>query len=118
MKKSYIYAAAAIGMWSTMATISKVLLGEMDSCKVLCVSTFFATFAMLVINLCSGKWQIMKQYRLMDYLKMAAIGLPGVFLYYAFYYAGAARLPASQAFIINYLWPIMSVVFAAIAPAR
>lgn len=112
MKKSYIYAAAAIGMWSTMATISKVLLGEMDSFKVLCVSTFFAAVAMLVINLCSGKWQIMKGYRLMDYLKMAAIGLPGVFLYYAFYYAGAARLPASQAFIINYLWPIMSIVFA------
>jgi drug/metabolite transporter (DMT)-like permease len=114
MKKSYIYAAAAIAMWSTMATISKVLLGEMDSYKVLCVSTFFATVAMLIINLCSKKWNIMKGYCLKDYLKMAAIGLPGVFLYYAFYYAGAAKMPASQAFIVNYLWPIMSIVFACV----
>ncbi len=114
MKKSYIYAAAAIGMWSTMATVSKLLLGEMDSYKVLCVSTFFAAAAMLVVNLCSKKWKLMKSYRLKDYLKMAAIGMPGVFLYYTFYYFGTERMPASQAFIINYLWPIMSIIFACI----
>lgn len=114
MKKSYIYAATAIALWSTMATASKLLLGEMDSYKVLCVSTLYATVAMFLINLCSKKWEIMKGYRLKDYLKMGAIGLPGVFLYYALYYAGAARMPASQAFIINYLWPIMSIVFACI----
>ena len=45
---------------------------------------------------------------------MAGIGLPGVFLYYVFYYSGATRLPASQAFITNYLWPVMSIVFAVI----
>ena len=43
---------------------------------------------------------------------MAAISLPGVFFYYAFYYAGAEILSASQAFIINYLWPVMSIIFA------
>ena len=31
-----------------------------------------------------------------------------------FYYAGADILPASQAFVINYMWPIMCVVFACI----
>jgi drug/metabolite transporter (DMT)-like permease len=45
---------------------------------------------------------------------MAAIGIPGSLLYYMFYYAGTDILPASQAFIINYLWPIMSVIFACI----
>lgn len=114
MKKTYIYAAAAIVTWSTMPTISKLLLDEMDSYKVLCISTFFATAAMIIINICSKKWKVMKSYRLKDYLKMAVIGLPGVFLYYAFYYAGTARMSASQAFIINYLWPIMSIVFASI----
>lgn len=114
MKKSYLYAAAAIGMWSTMPTISKLLLGEMDGYKLLYISTLFATVAMLIINLCSKKWPVMKSYRFLDYLKMAAIGLPGVFLYYAFYYAGTARMLASQAFIINYLWPIMSIIFVCI----
>ena len=110
-KVSYLFAGTAILMWSTVSTISKLLLGEMDSYKVLCVSTFFATLAMLVINLCSKKLPIMRAYKLKDYCKMAVIGLPGVFFYYAFYYAGAARMPASQAFIVNYLWPIMSILF-------
>ena len=99
-------------MWSTMPTISKLLLGEMDSFKVLAISSGFATLAMLIINICSKKLAIMKSYSTVDYLKMALIGLPGVFLYYAFYYAGTANMLASQAFIINYLWPMLSIVFA------
>lgn len=114
MKKSYLYAAAAIVMWSTMSTVSKLLLDEMDSYKVLCSGMLLATVAMLVINLCSKKWKLMKSYRFADYLKMAAIGLPGISLYYGLYYMGAERLPASQAFIVNYLWPIMSILFACI----
>lgn len=114
MKKTFICAASAILMWSTMATVSGLLLGEMDNYTVLCVSSFFATVAMLIINLASHKLGIMRRYKPKDYLRMAATGLPGVFLYYVFYYAGATRLPASQAFITNYLWPIMSIVFALI----
>jgi len=34
--------------------------------------------------------------------------------YYVFFYAGASRMLASQAFIVNYLWPIMSVLCACI----
>ena len=101
-------------MWSTMSTISKLLLGEMDNYAVLCVSSFFAVATMLVISLASRKWSLMRSYTIVDYVKMAGIGLPGVFLYYAFYYSGASVLPASQAFITNYLWPIMSIVFAVI----
>ena len=114
MKKTYLYAAAAIFMWSTMPTISKLLLGEMDSYELLCIGSLFATVALFVINLCGKKMAIMKSYSCKDYLKMAAIGLPGVFFYYALYYAGTAKMLASQAFIINYLWPIMSIVFACI----
>jgi len=101
-------------MWSTMSTISSLLLGKMDNYTVLAVSSFFATVAMIVIVLASRKLKLALSYSIADYLKMAGIGLPGVFLYYVFYYEGATRLPASQAFITNYLWPIMSIVFAVI----
>ncbi len=114
MRKTYTYAASAILFWSTIPTISKLLLGEMDCYAVLCVSSFFAAAALLVISLCNHKWHVMKSYRAADYLKMALIGLPGVFFYYALYYEGTVRMLASQAFIINYLWPIMSIVFAGI----
>ena len=86
----------------------------MDSYTLLCIGSLFAAVALLVINLCGGKLPVMKSYSVTDYLKMAAIGLPGVLFYYALYYMGTEKMLASQAFIVNYLWPIMSIVFACI----
>ena len=114
MKKTYLLAGTAILMWSTMATVSKLLLGTMENQQVLCISSLLAGVSMLAMNLISGKLRLLKTYSLKDYLIMTGTGLLGIFLYYSFYYIGMNRMPASQAFIINYLWPIMSVVFAAI----
>ena len=114
MKKTYLLAGTAILMWSTMATISKLMLSKMGNYQVLCISSLLAFLGMLVINGFSGKLKLLKTYSLKDYLIMTGIGLLGIFLYYSFYYIGMGRMLASQAFIINYLWPIMSILFAAI----
>lgn len=95
-----------------MATASKLLLGSQSSFQVLWASSFFAMLFMLLFNLFTGNLKKLKDYKLKDYLIMIFIGLPGTFFYYIFFYAGASILPASQAFIVNYMWPIMSVVFA------
>lgn len=112
MKKSYVYAAIAIFFWSTLSTISKLLLGSFSGTQVLCVSALFSFVALLVWNIATGEIKKLKAFRLRDYAVVALIGSPGMLFYYIFYFAGAARMPASQAFIVNYLWPIMSVVFA------
>jgi len=114
MKKAYILAGITIVLWSTMATVSKLLLNTLDSFTVLCVSSLFAALFLLVYNVITGNIKTLKSYSLKDIIKIIAIGLPGTFFYYIFYYTGAKSMPASQAFIINYLWPIMSVVFACI----
>jgi len=114
MKKTYLLAGVAILLWSTMATISKLLLGSLDSYQVVCISALFAALALFGVNLFAGRLKKLKTYRLKNFLQMIGAGLLGNFFYYVFYYAGASRLPASQAFITNYLWPIMSVVFACI----
>lgn len=114
MKKEYIYAATAILFWSTVAVITKLLLGTLNNFQLLWASTFFAGIFLFVVNMLTGNIKKLKLYKLKDYLISILIGLPGTFLYYVFYYAGTDMLLASQAFIINYLWPIMSVVFACI----
>lgn len=114
LKKAYGLAAASILMWSTAATVSKLLLGTLSSYQVLCVSAFFAFLFLLTLNIATGNIKKLKTYRPRDLLITLLIGLPGTFFYYVFWYSGTERLPASQAFIINYLWPIMSVVFACI----
>ncbi len=112
MKKTYIFAFTSIFFWSTIATVSKLLLSSMNSYQVLACSSFFGFWALFFINLITGNFKKLKTYRPKDYLTMALIGLPGTFFYYVFYYSGTARMLASQAFIVNYLWPIMSVLFA------
>lgn len=114
MKKHYILAGTSILLWSTLATVSKLLMDSMSGYQVLGISAAFAAVVLFAYNLVTGKLPVMRAYGVKDYLIMVLIGLPGTLFYNLFYYAGAAILPASQAFIINYLWPIMSVLFACI----
>lgn len=112
MKKTYLFAGISIFFWSTIATVSKLLLTAMNSYQMLAYSTFFAFLAFFILNLFTGNFKTLKTYRFKDYVILVLIGLPGTFLYYVFYYSGTKIMLASQAFIVNYLWPIMSVLFA------
>lgn len=47
--------------------------------------------------------KILKNYKIMDYITIVLMGIPGTFFYYVFYYAGTERMAASQAFIVNYM---------------
>lgn len=114
MKKSYILAGSAILFWSTMATVSKLLLGSFSGISALVFQAFSAFLFLFIKNIATKNLIRIKKYNIKDILLMTLIGLPGVFVYNLLYYMGAARMEASQAFIINYLWPIMSVVFACI----
>ena len=114
MKKSYILAFSAIFFWSTMATVSKLLLGSFSGIFVLLVSSVFAFLFLLIKNIFTHNLLKLREYSFKDIIIMVLIGLPGTFVYNLLYYIGAAIMPASQAFIINYLWPIMSIIFACI----
>ena len=114
MKKTYFFAAVAILFWSTSATVSKLLLGALDSMQVLCISALFSSLFWVVANTLNGNMKKLKAYTWVDCLKIGGIGLTGLFLYYLFLYTGTDMMLASQALVINYLWPIMSVVFACI----
>lgn len=111
MKKEYLFAAVSIFFWSTVATVTKLLLSSFTQFQVLWISVLFAGLALLLVNCITGNIRKLRTYRLKDYLIISLIGLPGTFFYYVFYYGGADLMPASQAFIVNYLWPIMSIVF-------
>lgn len=114
MKKHYLYAAISILGWSTVATVVKILLGTMNSIQVLSISALFASVFLLVVGLVTGRIKKLKTYTPRDYLMSVLISLPGTFFYYIFYYTGTSYMLASQAFIVNYLWPIMCVMFACI----
>ena len=112
MKKSYIYAGLTVLIWSTLATVVKLVLKDIPNFQALAISSAFAFVFLLILNIINGSIKEMKHYRIKDCLTMAGLGFLGLFMYSALYYYGIAELGSQEACILNYLWPI--VIFACI----
>ena len=114
MKKSYIYAGLTVLIWSTLATVVKLVLKDIPNFQALAISSAFAFVFLLILNIINGSIKEMKHYRIKDCLTMEGLGFLGLFMYSALYYYGIAELGSQEACILNYLWPMMIVIFACI----
>ena len=114
MKKNYIYALLTVSIWSTMAAVVKMILFDIPNLETLSISSIFAFVSLLIINIKNGLIRELKQYSVKDYVIMAGLGFLGLFMYSALYYYGLTQLSSQEACIINYLWPIMLVIFSCI----
>lgn len=114
MKKNYIYAVVTVLIWSTMAATVKKMLYDIPNLEALSISSIFAFLFLLIINLINGAVKEMRKYSVKDYGVMSGLGFIGLFLYSALYYYGLAKLTSQEACILNYLWPIMLVIFSCI----
>ena len=110
MKKPYLYAFTAIAFWSTTATVSKLLLHSFTTIQMLAGCSAVAAVFLFAVNLFAGKLMVLKTYRLRDYLITAGVGLLGTFFYNMFLVFGIDKMLASQAMIVNYLWPMTAVL--------
>lgn len=114
MKKNYIYAFTTVLIWSTMAAVVKAILSDIPNLEALSVSSYLAFAFLLIINIKNGSIKEIHKYSIKDYGVMSGLGFVGLFLYSALYYYGLAQLTSQEACILNYLWPIMLVVFSCI----
>lgn len=114
MKKNYIYAFLTVFIWATMAAVVKLLLSDIPNLQALSVSSALAFVFLLLLNIKNGSIREMKKYSAKDYLIMAGLGFLGLFMYSALYYYGLAQLSSQEACILNYLWPVMLVIFSCI----
>ena len=114
MRKSYLYASITVLIWATLATVVKIILYDIPNFEALTISSVFAFVFLLIMNIVNGSFKELKHYRLKDYLMMSGLGFLGLFLYSALYYYGISALSSQEACILNYLWPLMIVVFACI----
>ena len=114
MKKNYIYAIITVFIWSTMAAVVKKILYDIPNLEALSVSSIFAFLFLLIMNLKTGVIKEIKKYSVKDYIVISGLGFLGLFLYSALYYYGLAQLTSQEACILNYLWPMMLVIFSCI----
>lgn len=113
-KISYIFVVFAALLWGSTPAVAKLLLAELNNLQVLFFNNFFACLGLLAAVLIRRQSDIIKNYTRKDYVIFAAMGLLGTFLYNLFLISALEALPAQEAFLINYLWPVMAVIFATV----
>ena len=114
MKKEYVFAAYTIFCWGTLPVVTKLTLTSISNMQVLFISSLIASVCLWLYLFLCGKWQMVRLLKYSDLWQLTALGLLGNFLYSAFYYASLRTLPSADACIINYLWPIIATICAAV----
>jgi drug/metabolite transporter (DMT)-like permease len=108
-KQSYIYAGLAVFFWSTIPTVFKIGLGELDVLTMLTIATFTSTFVLFIIVIAGKKIELLKKSRGKDFLISALLGLINPFIYYIILLKAYKLLPAQVAQPLNMIWPIILV---------
>ena len=110
----YFYAISAVVIWSTLAAMAKSLLTVIPTFEALFLSSLIASVFLLVQQGVRGGLRVFRAYDGRGCLAMAGLGFVGLFVYSGLYFYGLTQLTSQEACILNYLWPMMIVLFAAL----
>jgi drug/metabolite transporter (DMT)-like permease len=112
--RSYLFAITAVLLWSTVATAFKIALNGMDFFQLLTYSSFISVMVLLVIVLIQKKLGQVRNYLSKHLLQGIIAGFLNPFLYYTILLKAYTVLPAQEAMILNYTWPVMLVILSII----
>ena len=111
-KKAYLFAGIAIFFWSTVASAFKLALEHLEPIQLVFYSTLFSVIVLFFIALIQGKIGLIKSFSKRALMQCAFLGLLNPCLYYIILFKGYDILPAQEAMVINFSWPIMIVILS------
>ncbi len=110
--RAYAFASTTVLFWSTVATAFKLTLPYTGVLQLLLISSATSTLALFVIVLLRRTpWS---GWTARSIAVSAFTGFLNPFLYYIVLFEAYERLPAQQAQTLNYLWPIVLVLFSVV----
>ncbi len=112
IKQGNLFGILAILLWSTLGALT-VLTGDIPPFQLVSLSFFIASFLGLFM-LKKQKHSIKKLFQIP--VSAWIIGIFGLFGYHFFYFFALKSAPAVEANLINYLWPLLIVLFSAFLP--
>jgi drug/metabolite transporter (DMT)-like permease len=112
--KAYSLALISIAFWSTMGTAFKLTLNHLNPGMLLLIATFTAFVFLGVVLIIKGKFSILKKITSKQILNSALMGLFNPFMYYLVLFEAYNRIPAQEGVALNYIWPVMLVIFSII----
>lgn len=112
--KSYFFAFLAIIFWSTVASAFKISLSIINVYQLLAVASISSLFILLIILFFNKKHKLLFTQSKKDWLNSFLLGLINPFLYYVILFNAYNLLPAQEAMILNYTWPIVLTLLSSI----
>lgn len=100
--------------WGTLPAVTKLTLTSISNMQVLFISSLIAAGCLYIYLFASGRIRLFHTLTGSDIWQLIGPGFLRNFLYSAFCYASLRLLPSTDACVINYLWPIVATVCAAI----
>jgi drug/metabolite transporter (DMT)-like permease len=114
VRRATAVGAGAVLLWSSLAVLATAG-GPMPPFQMVAMA-FAVAFA-----LAAGKW-VVRGESILKHLwldrRLWALGIVGLFGYHACYFAALRLAPPVEANLINYLWPLLIVVFAGLLPGE
>jgi drug/metabolite transporter (DMT)-like permease len=110
--RAYLFAGATILFWSTVAAAFKLTLAHVSSEELLLYSTFFSSLILATVVIASGRLADIRNWPAREFLRSALLGFLNPFLYYLVLLKAYSLLPAQEALTLNFIWPIVLVLFS------
>ena len=110
----YLFGIMAIAAWSTVATAFKISFRYLSVVEVLCYSIIFSFSTILISAFILGKFKAIKIQSKQQWINSAGLGLLNPVIYYFVLFSAYDSIPAQEAMIINYTWPIFFSITSAI----
>lgn len=111
-KRGNIFGVLAILLWASLGLFS-IITTNIPAFQLTAISFFIASFIGLLL-LKKQSIHISQLFKISP--KVWLIGVCGLFGYHFFYFLAIKNAPAVEANLLNYLWPLLIVVFSAFLP--
>lgn len=105
-RKAYIFALITVGLWSTVATVSKLSLRYLSPAELLMYACAVSSIVLFCVLQAQRKLSGLLALSRQEWLTSIGFGLLNPFFYYLILFKAYDLLPAQQAQIINYTWAI------------
>lgn len=106
--------SGAVLLWSTLTLLVTFVPG-VPPFQLVALTFFIGSVVVLLKWYMAGQCTIE---RLIHPWRVWLLGIGGLFGYHAFYFAALYLAPPLEASLINYLWPLLVVVFSALLPGE
>ncbi len=111
---AYVAVLATIILWSSAAAVVKTLMSDLPSYLVMFYVALFAVAGNLALVVLTGRTERFFSYSRNDLAVFALMGLLGSYGYCMLYYNALDIAPVVVVSVVQYLWPIMTVLWTAV----